>query len=552
MAKTFEALRRFFLPWWMLDDEADGAFATALSRTIDEHVSRMRSGMEQRFPSRAGEAALTLSGADRLLLRGRDETAAHYAARLAAWRYPRGHRVRGSVFGLLEQTAEYFGGGPFCSWGVDATGNRRYRDGVGARLFDRGGAWAWDSLVGWSRQWVVLSNQGAWIDGVYAVTPGPGAPIFAAQPELGDASLWGGALGVDGYSVGVRGASAEDFRAVVALTRGQHRWLPAGVQAEWLVVVLEGDEPTPDATWETWSKSVDVGWVALDGTNDYVDHGAPAALNFERTDSWTFAAWVRDDLDAVQWALFSKRSTEGYVLYRTDARQYYLFVRDDAPASHSCYSTAIPDGWHLVILRVTSMTAGGTSIWINDADATASSSTTLTGSIQSAGNFYVGRYSTVYHSGDIGPYAVWDRVLTDNECAALYAAGRQNTGAAWQATAPLLLALPALDTGGTLTDRGSGGNDGTLTGGAALRVEALAVATRSDAARYVAYRDELREYAGRSTWCNDFPSVDGGTLSGDDTDFPATITLPDGTAYAGDVTDYPETVTLPDDGSAPS
>jgi len=339
MARTFSALRKFFLPSWMLDDEADGAFARTLAGMLDEHVARMRSGMEQRFPSRAGAEALALCGADRLIVRGRDETAAHYAARLRAWRYPRGHRVRGNVFALLEQIAEYFGGGPFVTWGVDRTGNRRYRDGFGAESFERGDPWVWDSLDAnqWSRQWIVISNEG--VAAVLAsVSPAPGAPLFRAQPSFGDAALWGGALSTPGYCVGIAGTTSEDWRTVVSLTRGPHRWLPAGVRGEWIIVVLSGAAPTPDATYAKWGK--------LDGTSY--------------------------------------------------------------------------------------------------------------------------------------------------------------------------------------------------------------VASRASNARYVALRSALLDYAGDTDFAVDFDDVDGGTIAGDATSFPATITLPDATAYAGDVTDYPETVRLVDDGGFPS
>jgi hypothetical protein len=245
MARSLRSLRRFYLPGWALSDEADGALTYALSALIDVSVQRLRSGLEARFPSRAGASAQALIGTDRFIARGRDETNEHYAARLRAWRYPRGHRVRGNVFALLEQISEYFGG--LALWGIDRSGNRRVRALDGAESYSYAYAWTWDTGAAsdWARQWIVIDGSAA----------------FDAQPDLDDPLLWGGALGNTDYCIGIGASSYYDWRAIIALTRGQHRWLPAGTQGEWIIVSLDGSTPAPDATWVKWGK--------LDGT-DYV------------------------------------------------------------------------------------------------------------------------------------------------------------------------------------------------------------------------------------------------------------------------------------------
>jgi len=235
--RSFRQLLRFLLPYWALDDEAGGGLSYSLAAMVDVQVERARSGMEQRFPSRAGPAALSLIGRDRLIARGRDETDAHYASRLAAWRYPRGHRVRGNVFALLEQVSEYFGG-TLAMYGIDYSGNIRARAADGTESYSYGNTWDWGYTSGWARQWLVID----------------GSTLFREQPDWGDAALWGGALGVAGTCIGIRGSSAEDWRAIERLLRGQHRWLPAGTQGEWLVVMLDGSTPVPDSSWLKWGK----------------------------------------------------------------------------------------------------------------------------------------------------------------------------------------------------------------------------------------------------------------------------------------------------------
>lgn len=231
MAGTFRRLAKYLLPSWLLDDEAGGALHWCLAAMLDIQSEKSRSGVEQRFPSRAGRTALGYIGADRLIRRGRDETDEHYAGRLRAWRYPRGHRVRGSVFALLEQISEYFGGG-FALYGIDQSGNIRSRSALDVESYSYGNSWDWDSAApgysasDWARQWVVIdATEGA----------------FREQLDWGDADLWGGSWGNnDGYCVGMQGASAADWQAIRDLFVGPHRWMPAGTQPEWLVVVLSG------------------------------------------------------------------------------------------------------------------------------------------------------------------------------------------------------------------------------------------------------------------------------------------------------------------------
>lgn len=230
--RNFRKLRKFLLPYWLLLDEADGAFAYALASLIDVSLEHVRLALEARFPSRAGRSALERIGRDRLIAPGRDETDAHYAARLRAWRYPRGHRVRGSVYALLEQVSEYFGG--LDAYGIDRKGNRRARTADGVETHAHGVTWTWDTgaAAQWARQWIVIDA----------------GTTFAAHDTFAD-------------TIGIAGSTAADWRAIIALTRGQHRWLPAGVQGEWIIVTLDGADPVPDATWAKWGK--------IDGT-DYV------------------------------------------------------------------------------------------------------------------------------------------------------------------------------------------------------------------------------------------------------------------------------------------
>jgi hypothetical protein len=226
MSRTFRMSRYFRLPAFLLDDEAGGAFAWALAALVDVSVEHVRQAVYARMPSFCGPSGLARIGRSRLISRGRSESDLHYAARLRAWRYPRGHRVRGVVFGLLEQISEYFGG--LRLWGIDAKWHRRERSATGELSYAYGAPWVWDSVEGWARQWLVLD---------------------ATASELGPEGVWGA-----DSCIGIRGSTPDDWAAVRALCHGQHRWLPAGTRGEWLIVLLSGDEPVPDTSWAKWGK----------------------------------------------------------------------------------------------------------------------------------------------------------------------------------------------------------------------------------------------------------------------------------------------------------
>lgn len=224
----------------------------SLGAIKDMALERMRQGMIQRFPSYAGDDALRLIGRDRGIPRGRTEKRAHYVTRLKGWRYPRGHRTRGSAFGLLEQISEYFGG--LLCYTHDDKGNTHRRDATGAESFSYGDVWNWDgqglasggSLI--SRFWLVLFPQ-------------PSVPEIQAWPEL-DAGPWNDSLDdsrTDNVILDCQGVTPDDYTAILDFFRRTLNgvvWKPAGTRAMWAVVSMssEADTPAiaPDGTWGNW------------------------------------------------------------------------------------------------------------------------------------------------------------------------------------------------------------------------------------------------------------------------------------------------------------
>lgn len=233
------------LPSWLTRDDGEKVF-WALALIKDSFVERVRLGLEARFPSLAGPSAVKLIGADRIITRGRSESDASYVRRLKAWRYPRGHRVRGSAFALLTQVSNYFAeDGAFFCWTIDRNENKHLNDETGAQSYEYGYSWNWDGAAAtprWARFWLVLEP-------VPEVTCEP-------WPTFGEGTWGGGTLGEArdaGYCIGQQGINRADALAVKRMLRGSHAWKPAGTRAEFAVVTFVDHNlntpPVPDGNW---------------------------------------------------------------------------------------------------------------------------------------------------------------------------------------------------------------------------------------------------------------------------------------------------------------
>lgn len=246
--RVFRRLFYALVPRWLSTGDGELVLAS-LGAVKDMALERMRSGMIQRFPSYAGPDALSLIGVERGIPRGRTEVQAHYVQRLKRWRWPRGHRTRGSAFALLEQVSEYFGGIPCAT--IDDAGNVHHRAADGTEMYYVT-TWNWDGQglahggSATSRFWLwlytfpaVTKSWGTWDAGI------PGAPTWDDAKAAG-------------YTWDQQGVTTDDIKAIRDLfrrTRNGVVWKPAGTRAVYAITstVSEADTPTivPDGTWDT-------------------------------------------------------------------------------------------------------------------------------------------------------------------------------------------------------------------------------------------------------------------------------------------------------------
>lgn len=221
------------VPSWLRQGEGE-LVLWSMNRLIDAYQTRLREGLTARFPSYAGDSALRLIGLDRGIIRGRSEPRSHYVARLKRWRWPRGHRTRGSAFALLEQIGEYWGV-ETATFDVNRNLHARTADGVESHAY--GVTWDWDgSTTRRYRFWVYLSpvpgmtSWGTWAD-------------FATEP---------GSWSVPTATWGQRLATADDAAAMRRLMQTPPVWKPGGTSIDYMVVALSTTVLLPAGGWGTY------------------------------------------------------------------------------------------------------------------------------------------------------------------------------------------------------------------------------------------------------------------------------------------------------------
>lgn len=231
------------LPSWLTNGDGE-KILHVLHRVKDGSLEKLRGGMTQRFPSMAGDDALELIGKDRLIPRGRTEAKAHYVERLKRWRFPRGHRVRGNAYALLEQVSEYFG--LLYVQSIDVKGNQFTRDVDGTQSAVHGLSWDWDADATSRprRFWLTL-----W--------PQPEHPEIRAWGTWAEfAAVWGtwGAAKAAGATWGQQGVTRFDIVAIRRLLKPPAPWKPAGTRGEYAIIVLQ-DRTIPlliDPSGQAW------------------------------------------------------------------------------------------------------------------------------------------------------------------------------------------------------------------------------------------------------------------------------------------------------------
>ncbi len=211
----------------------------------------------------------------------------------------------------------------------------------------------------------------------------------------------------------------------------------------------------------------------FDGNSDYVDMGAPSALRFNRSDSFSFSAWVKIS-DTGNNTILSNQLAPS-----TNYRGYYFAIQSNklilifrSTLSNRLIfngATNLSSGWNHVVFTYdgTATTSSG-QFYINGSAETTTGSGALTTTAESVDVLYLGCRSAAdnFFDGKIDEVSVFNSVLSGgfagSDIETIYNNGVPNDISSFNPISWWRMGEAASYTGRewVLTDQGSGGNDG--------------------------------------------------------------------------------------------
>ena len=208
--------------------------------------------------------------------------------------------------------------------------------------------------------------------------------------------------------------------------------------------------------------------VSFDGTNDYIDLGTSSTLN--PTSSLTLSTWIYingSGTGSLPTIYSSSKTSNGIsggiaLAYTSNKIRFYLDTTGSSgwvfAESNSTMSTG--QWYHLV------GTWDGSTVTLY-IDGTAQSTTASASTIGYNTGFpaTIGRYSTNYFQGLVDEVALFDSALSSSNITAIYNSGVPADITSLNPVGWWRMGDNDSGTGTTITDQGSGGNNGTLTNG---------------------------------------------------------------------------------------
>jgi hypothetical protein len=175
--------------------------------------------------------------------------------------------------------------------------------------------------------------------------------------------------------------------------------------------------------------------INLDGTNEYVDHGTASALDFANNAAMSVAFWA-NVTGSTGWAITRNTGTAGAAgvgwLAAGHTGSCSFLMAGASGFLQVTFTGLTANRWnHVVLTKSTSLAASGVGCYVNGVDISASRVTvsdTLAGSTSSSEGLRVGVRGTLgaYFSGKLMQPAVYDKVLSSLEVAAMYSRGLPN------------------------------------------------------------------------------------------------------------------------------
>lgn len=218
--------------------------------------------------------------------------------------------------------------------------------------------------------------------------------------------------------------------------------------------------------------------LSTDGVDDYLDLGSTNFIS--RTSAFSVSAWFKLDSWANNYpgiCVLKTGNTAGFVIALSNTSVYKgVWIGEVASApgfkgfstNNATLSTAITSGWHHLVLTfdgVDPQASSSTTLYI---DGTEYAITYAVGIGTNQNVNQVGTTGTYELDGLIDEFAIFNTELSASNVTAIYNSGVPASLTSYSPLAWYRMGDNDSGTGTTVTDQGSGGNDGTLTNGAAF------------------------------------------------------------------------------------
>jgi len=219
--------------------------------------------------------------------------------------------------------------------------------------------------------------------------------------------------------------------------------------------------------------------VDFDGTDDYMDFGTNTTIN--SSSAFSVSAWFNVDNIASfpTICLLKTNLTNGFVISLSNTTGVNAIYNGvwfgSAPTGdttqfkgfatgNSTLSATLASGWHHLVLTydgVNPQASSSTTVYI---DGTAYASTQGVGLGSYANVNYVAKGAHMFN-GLIDEFAIFDSELSSSDATDIYNSGVPASLTSYSPVGWWRMGDNDSGTGTTITDQGSGGNDGTLTNG---------------------------------------------------------------------------------------
>ena len=210
--------------------------------------------------------------------------------------------------------------------------------------------------------------------------------------------------------------------------------------------------------------------IDLDGIDATINIGAtPSNLRFNRLDTFSFSAWVKVDTTQnnviVANQLAPSTNYRGYYFAVNNSNQVVVILRSTL-SDRLIYTstTTLTNGvwYHIVFTYDGTATTTGGNIYINNSLDTLTRTGTLTGTMESTDQLYLGSRddSDNWFAGHLDEISIFNTELSASDVSTIYGTGVPND---ISSISGLVSWWRFEETSGTTAiDSGTGGNDGVL------------------------------------------------------------------------------------------